>query len=64
MVTAIDAQQSFGQEEWAMIAEEEAGLRRAADELANLRKSVTSQFIDASPVFETPLAYIESGNHG
>jgi hypothetical protein len=63
MVTASDAQQAFSQEEWAMIAEEEAGLRRAADELTRLRESVTSQFVDATSVVEAPLFFIEAGNN-
>lgn len=50
MVSPIDAQQAFEQDDWARLAELEATMRQALERLAYLRESVTSQFVEASIV--------------
>jgi tetratricopeptide (TPR) repeat protein len=60
-ISPIDAEQAFEPDDWAALDQTLADLKRWEEECTQLKKSVTSRFIDATPVAEAPIAYIEAG---
>jgi DNA repair exonuclease SbcCD ATPase subunit len=53
LVTPLDARQAFEPDDWSRLAEVEATLKQALENLGQLRVSVTSQFVESS------MAYLE-----
>jgi myosin heavy subunit len=62
-ISPIDAEQAFEPDDWAALDQTLADLKRWEEECMQLKNSVTGRFIDASPVFETPITYYIEASH-